>query len=86
VFGDRDVMSTEQILEALEALDEGPWAEIQGGKPLNARGLAQRLRKYGVTSKTVRVGPGPGDTPKGYTREELWDAWQRYLPPSTTTP
>jgi hypothetical protein len=48
------------------------------GKPLNARGLATRLGKYGVKSKTVRIGD---HTPRGYTREDLADAWARYLPP-----
>lgn len=78
VFGDRDAMSTEDILTALTELDEAPWAELKG-KPLNARGLGNRLSQYGVTSRTVRL-PN-GRTPKGYTRESLWDAWSRYLPP-----
>ena len=48
------------------------------GKPLNDRGLASRLRKYGVKPKVVRVGDA---TPRGYTREDLHDAWARYLSP-----
>jgi hypothetical protein len=78
IFGDRNAIGTEKILEALWELDEAPWAEI--GKPpkkLDARGLAQRLRKYDITSTTVRVGDWHG---KGYKREDLWDAWNRYLP------
>ncbi len=78
VFGEADALSTEAILSALHALDEAPWAELVGGKPLNARGLAQRLRGYGVRSKSVRIG---GATPKGYARADLADAWMRYLPP-----
>jgi Protein of unknown function (DUF3631) len=34
VFTDRDLMGTAQLLEALNDLDEAPWSEIQGGKPL----------------------------------------------------
>lgn len=75
VFGDRDAMSTEEILTALHDLDEAPWADLKG-KPLAARGLASRLRQYEVHSKTVRIGES---TPKGYTREDLHDPWARYL-------
>jgi hypothetical protein len=81
VFGDSDLMATEGILSALHALDEAPWAELVAGKPLNARGLAQRLRQYGVARKNVRI----GDTvTKGYAREDLADAWSRYLPAAAT--
>jgi hypothetical protein len=75
VFGTAEVMSTEDLLSALHALEEAPWSDLQG-KPLNARGLGTRLRQYGVTSKSVRI---DGKTPKGYAREDLWDAWSRYL-------
>ncbi len=76
VFADLDAMSTDAILDALKALDESPWGDLRG-KPLNARGLANRLRQYEVRSKVVRIG---GSTPRGYTREDLYDAWNRYLP------
>jgi Protein of unknown function (DUF3631) len=44
---------------------------------LNARGLSRRLGQYGVSSKTVRIGP---TTAKGYAATDLGDAWQRYVP------
>lgn len=77
VFGEREVMSTETILEALHAVEEAPWGDLRG-KPLDPRGLANRLRQYSVRSKQVRVGE---TTMKGYARGDLWDAWVRYLPP-----
>jgi len=77
VFGDRDAMPTVAILESLNALEESPWGDL-GGKPLNSRGLATRLKRYGVTSKNVRDGVSVS---KGYTRDDLYDAWQRYLGP-----
>jgi hypothetical protein len=79
VFGERDVLSTDTILTALNGLEEAPWGEIANGKPLNARGLAQRLRQYGVSSKGVRIG---STTPKGYGAEDFADAWERYVPVS----
>jgi hypothetical protein len=82
VFGDREVMATEDVLEALCAIEEGPWGDLRG-KPLNARGLARRLRDYGVTSRQVRIGH---TTRKGYVRDDLHDAWSRYLPPLPLSP
>jgi hypothetical protein len=76
VFSLREVMSTEEVLTGLLAIDEAPWSEIARGKPLNARGLAQRLKQYGVSSRNIRVGDS---VPKGYRREDLHDAWTRYL-------
>jgi hypothetical protein len=75
VFGDADAMSTESILTELRGMDEAPWADLKG-KPLDARGLAARLRHYGVKSTTIRIGDS---TPKGYARTDLHDPWGRYL-------
>src|SRR5574337_214342 len=75
VFGDRDRMATDAILKALHAMDEAPWADLRG-KPLDARGLAHRLRPYGITSKKLRIGAG---TAQGYDRADLLDPWSRYL-------
>jgi hypothetical protein len=76
VLGDDDQAATTAILDKLHALDESPWADIRG-KPLNDRGLAGRLRPYGIRSHTIRVGSA---TPKGYRRADFVSAWRRYLP------
>lgn len=75
VFGDAEAMSSEAILERLRNLEEAPWSDLRG-KPLNARGLASRLRQYGIRSINVRIGDS---VPKGYRREDLHDPWSRYL-------
>ena len=78
IFGNADAVFTETILNGLHAIDEAPWGAI--GKPpklIDTRGLARRLTQYGVKSRTVRVG---AHTAKGYRREDLYDAWQRYAP------
>lgn len=79
VFGERDVMASEELLSELRALDEAPWADLKG-KPLDARGLSRILSNYDIKSTTVRIGRS---TPKGYRRSDLHDAWLRYL---TATP
>jgi hypothetical protein len=73
-----DVMFTEDILIALNKIEESPWGAIRKGEPLDARGLALRLRQYGIKSTTVRIGSAVA---KGYRVEDLFDAWHRYLPP-----
>jgi len=78
IFADQDQLSTESILNELHRMEESPWGDLKG-RPLDARGLARRLRPYDVKPTTIRVLAG---TAKGYRRDELFDAWQRYLPQS----
>lgn len=77
VFGGVAKLWTETILNRLQNLPESPWADIKG-KPLTDRGLASKLRKYGVKSRDVRIG---GDVRKGYLAADLHDAWKRYVVP-----
>lgn len=75
VFGFSDAISTKTIIETLTAIPEAPWGDLRG-KPISDTGLADRLRGYGVKSRQIRIGDWSG---KGYRREDLHDAWQRYL-------
>lgn len=77
VFGDRPAMFTTDILDALNAMEEAPWGNLRG-HPLDARGLSNRLRPYGVKRHQVRIGD---EVNKGYRAKDLHDAWARYLPP-----
>jgi hypothetical protein len=78
-FGDEPYLATTALLDRLRDRDESPWRDIRG-RPLDDRGLARRLKGYGIRSKTVRV---DGKTPKGYDAADFADAWKRYLPPLT---
>jgi hypothetical protein len=82
-YPDKEALATTVILADLVAMEEAPWSNLRQGKgererPLDARGLALRLRQYGIERVTFRDGTG---TPKGYRRVDLEDAWMRYLPP-----
>jgi hypothetical protein len=85
VFGDADALSTETILKALHNLDESPWSDLRG-KPLDSRGLASRLKRYGVGPHQFR-GPS-GEKTRGYSvagtdkAGGLGDPWGRYLSPT----
>ncbi|CAM5662101.1 hypothetical protein SPURM210S_04886 [Streptomyces purpurascens] len=78
-------MPTAQILAALNALDEAPWADM-GGKPLDSRQLAKRLGEYvtadntPIKARNIRTGAG---VVKGYYAADLHDAWKRYCPAPT---
>lgn len=77
IFDGQQEMSSKAILGRLSELPKSPWGDLHG-KPLDERGLAKRLRAYGVKSKTIRTNSG---TPRGYSRADLEDQWRRYLPP-----
>jgi hypothetical protein len=83
IFGDNDAMHTATILEKLVAGNDlepdAPWSDLKG-KPLAVRGLASMLKPYGIHSQKVNVG---GNSLQGYRREHLWDAWERYLSPTS---
>jgi hypothetical protein len=69
---------TDQLITNLKEIEDSPWAVIRKGEPLDARGLAQRLRKYGIEPKPIRDGDRVF---KGYARTQFEDAWNRYLEP-----
>ncbi|MFE2673747.1 DUF3631 domain-containing protein [Streptomyces hygroscopicus] len=87
VFCGADRMPTAQIVAALNALDEAPWADMNG-KPLDARQLAKRLGEYvtadnePIKARNIRTGAGVA---KGYYAADLYDAWKRYCPTPKAT-
>jgi hypothetical protein len=83
IFGNADKLATSFILEQLHALPESPWKDLRG-KPLDERGLAARLKKYGVKPKRLRL---HGEAfLRGYEAADLHDAWSRYLPSPQEAP
>jgi hypothetical protein len=78
-FGADRRLPTVTLLDRLAALDDAPWADQIDGKSDKARGswLARRLRPYGVSSRTLRIGDS---TPRGYDAADFADTWRRYLP------
>jgi uncharacterized protein DUF3631 len=55
-----DRLMTDQLLKALNDLEESPWASIKrDGKSLDARGLAQRPVRHQITKHPRRQRQSP---------------------------
>lgn len=78
---DSVALHTDELLTNLRGIEDGPWSDLKG-KSLDARGLAYRLRKYQIKPANVRNADG---VRKGYRREDLHEAWSRYLPDKSAT-
>lgn len=81
IFGDRDHVTTSDLLNALHELDDAPWGEWYG-KPLTARGLAKLLEPYRVLPMKRRLA---GEQRRGYFAADFADAWERYVVPAPAT-
>jgi hypothetical protein len=79
----RDVLFTVEILAALGQMEHRPWPEWRKDKPITAPQLLALLRPLGARSNSVRRGADAG---KGYRREDLDDAFARYLPAPASSP
>ena len=69
-------MPSRELAGRLVQLDEAPWRDLE----LTTRGLADRLRKFGI-----RPGPNTAGTLRGYRLEDFADAFRRYPGPLTST-
>jgi hypothetical protein len=75
VFGDADRLATMDIIKALKALDESPWADP--AHEITPHTLSSLLEEFGIHPKPMRF---PYGLLRGYERAPLEDAWARYLP------
>ena len=78
VFTDKKVdrLFSVDLASALVEFEESPWLDIRG-KPLNANGLAKRLKPFNIKPRQIRIA---ASNLKGYLKEDFIDAWERYTP------
>jgi hypothetical protein len=57
-------------------LEDRPWADFRGGKPITARKVASVLKGYGIKPERMRVGGKQGNA---FYRTQFDGAWRRYL-------
>jgi putative DNA primase/helicase len=71
-----DRISSEELVDALIAIENHPWAEWRREKPITKNGLARILAKYKICPEGIRIG---NHTPRGYLLAWFDDAFRRYL-------
>ena len=87
VFGDRDRLTTADLLEALVGREDGPWGRwwgdaVEAGRTKGpASKLARELKPFGIVPKVL-----PGGAARGYEADMFADAWVRYLSPNGSVP
>ena len=73
-----DRLASKDMAERLTQIEGRPWAEYgKQRRPISPNQLANLLRGFGVSSRTIRVGDS---TAKGYDMADFSDAFSRYLP------
>lgn len=76
---------TATLLKELKELPESQWVSYDYGRGITAQTMGKLLKDYGVKSETIRGQFVDDDgsvkqTKKGYRRDKLKSAWERYLP------
>jgi putative DNA primase/helicase len=95
VFGERDQVLSQELVNGLLDLDEKPYHEQNRGREITTNWLARQLK--GVVTQPTRTMHVGKDRKKGYARAAFTDAWERYgvidvngdvrkTPPKTTVP
>jgi Protein of unknown function (DUF3631) len=83
-FGDSDVITSADLVAALTADPERPWATWgKGDKPLSQNALARLLKPFSVVSETVH--PLGRSHAKGYKRVHFEAVWEGYLSGQNTS-
>ena len=82
LLGIADKMSTDAILNALHAKDDAPWGDLRG-KPLSNINLARLFKGYDIKPKVLNIN---GKSHRGYSKQDFYDAWKRYLHPLCENP
>ena len=72
-----DRLTSANLVAELVKMEERPWPEWRGDKPLTVRQLARLLAPFEVRPKQIRLG---NVTVKGYAVADFKDAFDRYLP------
>jgi hypothetical protein len=83
VLDGQTAISTAELLKALHAIEEAPWAEWKAGKPITAVQLAGLLRPYAIRSKQLWLN---GANVRGFEPTDFEEAFHRYLPTTPENP
>jgi uncharacterized protein DUF3631 len=78
-----DWLTSEDLTDFLVKMEDRPWVEFKGGRPLTKAGLGRLLNPFGISSINIRVG---GHVFKGYRLSAFEDDFARYTPSQIATP
>lgn len=73
----RATCASPDLVHRLVGLEDRPWADGSGGRPITQACVARLLRPFGIHPLKLRFGD---KTANGYTRRMFDDPWSRYLP------
>jgi putative DNA primase/helicase len=79
-FGEAESMWSIDLVAALNADQERPWATWNKGKPISQKQLANLLKPFEVISEAIWIN---GSSAKGYKRVRFEDVWASYLGQNT---
>jgi hypothetical protein len=77
---DKKQLRTKDLLAALHAIEDAPWARWDRGNGLDGNGLSRLLRDFDIRSQSIR----DPETCRGYKLADFLDSFGRYLPPVCT--
>lgn len=78
-----DRLASADLAAALGEMEDRPWPEWRGGKPMTTRQLAQQLHHFGIEPRNLRLA---AEVKKGYQTQDFSDAWARYCQEKTPLP
>lgn len=70
-------LSTQDLIKGLVGIEESPWRDYYGRGSIEPHDIASLLRHYGIGPKNIKF--TDGSVRKGYRRDDLYAAWDRYL-------
>ena len=76
VFTD-EVIRSADLVTRLIRLEDRPWGDWAGGRPITQARVARLLGPFGIHPMKLRIGE---KTANGYTTRMFADPWSRYLP------
>ncbi len=81
IFADTPLQKfpSQMLCDALEKLEERPWAHWRHGQPISPAQLAKLLKDFKIESRSVRA---EDKVLRGYHPEDFHDAFSRYLAPN----
>ena len=77
-------LPSQDLTSFLAKMEHRPWPEWRSYRPITPRQLAQLLRPFQISPKTIRL--DEHTTVKGYERHQFDDAFSRYIRMPSVTP